>query len=254
MRKFSKREAIKFGWQKMWANFWFFVGVILFVVVVTSILQLLSGVFKETSTALFAIFYVANIVVSILFGIGLIKIAIDFSLNIKGKFKDLFSQYRLFLKYLVASILYFIIVTVGFILLIVPGIIWAIKFSFFPYFIVDRKMGAIEALKASGRVTKNTRWNLFLFCILLGLINLAGFIVLGIGLFFTIPITIIALAFVYHKLLIFDKELATVESDATTTPEKAPEISKEPTPTPTPTPEPQAQPSEETQGQPPTAS
>jgi len=121
--------------------------------------------------------------------------------NEKGRFADLFSQYPLFPQYIVGSILYGLIVFAGTILLIIPGIIWGIQFCFYDYFIVDKGLGPIEALKRSSAITKGVKWDLFAFFLILSGINLLGALCLLIGLFVTIPTTMVALAFVYRKLM-----------------------------------------------------
>ena len=131
---------------------------------------------------------------------GLIKIALKFCDGQKGKFDDLFAHFHLFFKYLAGSILYSLITLAGTILLIIPGIIWGIKFQYFAYFIVDKGLGPIEALKASSAITQGVKWELFLFGLLLFLINLLGLICLIVGIFATIPTVIVAYAFVYRKL------------------------------------------------------
>jgi uncharacterized membrane protein len=87
------------------------------------------------------------------------------------------------------------------ILLIIPAIIWGIKFRFFSYFIIDKGAGPIEALKRSSSITMGAKWDLFLFGLLLIGINILGFLALVIGLFATIPTSMVAIAFVYRKLL-----------------------------------------------------
>jgi uncharacterized membrane protein len=82
-----------------------------------------------------------------------------------------------------------------------PGIYFAIRFYFFIYFIVDKKAGIIESLKRSWEITKGQAWNLFLFNLVLFGINLLGVICFLIGLLVTLPITGVATAFVYRKLL-----------------------------------------------------
>jgi len=62
--------------------------------------------------------------------------------------------------FLFGLILYTLITLVGTILLIIPGIIWGIKFQFFGYFIVDKGLEPIEALKRSAAITKGVRWSL----------------------------------------------------------------------------------------------
>ena len=61
-------------------------------------------------------------------------------------------------------------------------------------------MGPIEALKASSRATMGSKWDLFLFGLLLGLMNFAGVLLFLVGLFVTIPISMVACAYVYRRL------------------------------------------------------
>ena len=79
----------------------------------------------------------------------------------RSEFADLFSYFPLFFKYLSGSILYELIIVGGMILLIIPDIIWRIKFQFFSCFIVDKGVGPIEALKRSSVITKDAKWICF---------------------------------------------------------------------------------------------
>lgn len=102
---------------------------------------------------------------------------------------------------MVGSIIYGVIVSLGLILLIIPGIVWAIKFQFFDYLIIDKGLGPIDALEKSSEITRGVKLDLLTFGILIWIINLLGLLCLVVGLFVTIPITVVAKAFVYRKLL-----------------------------------------------------
>ena len=65
---------------------------------------------------------------------------------------------------------------------------------------IEKGLGPVEALKASSSTTMGAKWDLFLFGLLLGLINLAGFLCLVVGLFATIPTSMVAYAYVYREL------------------------------------------------------
>lgn len=199
--KFSINEAIHFGWNTMKSNLGFFIGLLIFVFLFTSLSSIIAAKATEANIFLGIIFYIADFSLSIIISIGLVKIALRFCDNEKGRFADLFSQYPLFPQYLVGSILYGLIVFAGTILLIIPGIIWGIQFCFYDYFIVDKGLGPIEALKRSSAITRGVKWDLFLFFLILSGINLLGALCLLIGLFVTIPTTMVALAFVYRKLM-----------------------------------------------------
>jgi len=145
--------------------------------------------------------------------VGFLKVTLRFCDQEKGRLSDLFSQYRLFFKYFLAYILYGLIVLGGIILFIIPGIIWAIKFQFFPYLIIDKKLGPIEALKQSAAITQGVKWQLWVFSLATGVVNIIGALLLIVGLFVTIPVTMLATAFVYRKLLA-RTEIATVSQTA----------------------------------------
>ena len=73
--------------------------------------------------------------------------------------------------------------------------------QFYKFLIVDKgDIGPIESLKESWKMTKGYAWNLFLFLILIALLNILGVILFGVGLFVTIPISLLSYAILYRKL------------------------------------------------------
>jgi uncharacterized membrane protein len=100
-----------------------------------------------------------------------------------------------------AYIIYLIIVAVGLLLLVFPGIIWAVKFSLFPFMVVDKGAGWIESLKLSSRATDGAKWDLFAWYFVTIVVYMAGLFALGVGLFAAIPIVWIGMAFIYQKLI-----------------------------------------------------
>ena len=206
--RFSKGEAVRFGWNVMKSNLGFFIGLLIVVILIyiaLTVPQIIAELIREDVPTLSLVLVIAlrflKLVIYLVIQMGFIKIALRFCDNEKAKFEDLFSCFPLFFKYLFGSILYELILIGGMILLVIPGIIWGIKFQFFSYFIVDKGLGPIEALKKSSVITRGTKYNLFLFNLLLVVINLLGALCLLIGLFATIPTTRVAEAFVYRKLL-----------------------------------------------------
>lgn len=201
--KFSMKEAVKFGWGKMKENLGFFIGLLLIVAAIYFVMGFIQeavGGNRPSPPIGTIIIGLLFRVVEIIINMGLIAIAIKFADNVKGEIKDLFSQIHLFFKFLLSSICYGLIVALGLILLIVPGIIWAIKYQFFGYLIIDKGMGPIQAIKESGKITYGAKTDLLLFDLVLLGINILGAIALLIGLFATIPTSMVAYAYVYRKL------------------------------------------------------
>ncbi len=197
---FSKREAIQFGWQTMKENFFFFLVLLLITYIISAIPSfLISFVIKEVSILSF-ILYFASIVISILVAMGYIRIALRFCDHGKAKFTDLFMPYPIFFNYLIGSFIYMLIVLVGLVLFIVPGIIWGIQYQFYAYFIVDKGYEPLQALKKSSEITKGVKGDLYLLMLVAIGLNLLGMLALIIGLFATVPTIMVAYAYVYRRL------------------------------------------------------
>lgn len=211
-QKFSIGEAIEFGWNITKFNLGFFIVLLIIAGLILIIPGTFSQLTRHNAPGLSIILSIGSFVLQLIIGMGLIRIALRFYDNEKAEFSDLFCCLHLFFKYLLGSILYGLIVSAGMILLIIPGIIWAIKFYFFGYLIVDKGLGPIEALKRSSAITDGVKWDLLLFGLLIFGINLIGAIPFFLGWFVTIPIAMVATAFVYRKLL---SEMGVPKTDIT---------------------------------------
>jgi uncharacterized membrane protein len=87
-----------------------------------------------------------------------------------------------------ATILYGLMVFIGLLLLIVPGVYVAMRYGQYLTAMVDRKLGIMESFQYSSSITTNNRMNLFLLALLGILISLAGCLALCVGLFFALPV------------------------------------------------------------------
>lgn len=105
-----------------------------------------------------------------------------------------------FLTFLLTWVLYGLLVGVGLVLLIVPGVIWGLKFGFSGYLVVDKKLDPIEAFRESNRLTRGVKGRLLELALVLLGVNILGAIALGVGLFITVPTTFIAAAYVFRRL------------------------------------------------------
>lgn len=204
-KDFSISEALSFGWSQTKINLTFFIKILLVYLLVFGLPQLITMQFSESSeviaVVIVIIISIATTIFRIIFDIGLINIALKINDKQKVEVEDLYSKYNLILKYLIASILYGLMVGLGLILLIIPGIYLALRFQFFSYLIIDKNLGPIEALKQSSKMTRGVKLQLLLFGIVSGLINMVGVLALIVGLILTLPTTAIAQAHVYRKLL-----------------------------------------------------
>ena len=114
-------------------------------------------------------------------------------------YADLWTPQGPFWFYVLATILYGLITAGGVLLLVVPGVIWGLMFMFYGYTQIEHNLGPIQALKASKALTAGAKGGLFLFSLVSIGINLLGLLVVGLGLFVTLPITYFAIAHVYRQ-------------------------------------------------------
>ena len=199
-------DVFGYGWETMKANFGYFVGLGLIYIIVLylpAICQWIVGYSGLSGLTLMYVNYAFQIishVVGIVLSIGIIKIALGFLDGYKLPMLTLIDSFDCFWRYWGAAILYGLIVFGGYLLFVVPGIVWAVKFSLFRYFVIDKDMGPIEALKASAEASKGVKWELFGLGVLSVLLMLAGLLCLGVGTFLTYPTIVIAQALVYRQL------------------------------------------------------
>jgi uncharacterized membrane protein len=113
---------------------------------------------------------------------------------------DMFNNFRPFLSYFIANFLYGIAVALGTLLLIIPGIFIAIRFQFFPYFILEENVSSFTALQKSYYLSQNLTFELFLFGVVVIALNIAGILFFGIGVILTYPLTTMATATIYKSL------------------------------------------------------
>lgn len=118
----------------------------------------------------------------------------------KLEIKHMFEAFQNYWNAVLANLLVFAIVSIGFILLIIPGIIFACKLAFTPYLVVDRKMEVIEAVKQSWRMTGGHAWKVFLIGLLAIPISIAGLICFGVGIIVAIMWIRLAFASLYYSV------------------------------------------------------
>ncbi len=199
--KFSITDEIGFGWGVATKNFWLLVKILL----IWFFIQLVSGVILNMlggdSYLINAPLTILVVVLNVILEMGVMRIFLNLAEGKPGLWPDLLSQYPLFFKYLFGQILYTLIVIAGLILLVIPGIVWSIKFFFFGYAVLDKKMGPIDALKESYRITSGAELELFLLgLVMTGVVILGVIPFIGVGLLLTIPTAMAAVAHVYRKL------------------------------------------------------
>lgn len=98
------------------------------------------------------------------------------------------------------NLLMWLVISGGYLLLIIPGIMLTLGFQFVGLVVLDKNLHYVDALKASWRMTDGRKWDLLVLLILLGLLNFAGVLACCVGLFVTTAIGTGALVIMYDQI------------------------------------------------------
>jgi uncharacterized membrane protein len=195
---------VRFGWETFKSRPWIFVGT-------TALLALLLGIAGSISSGLDATFSgsvdepsipgtIFSWATSTLISMGATAFYLAAHDNPQTASVSMLWHPQKFWSFLGASLLVSIVVVLGMILLIVPGIIFALMFMFATMIVIDRGLGPIESMKESKRITTGYKWKLFALGLVLTLLNVVGLLALIVGLLVTVPVTILAFTRAYREL------------------------------------------------------
>lgn len=198
--KFSIKEALRYGWTAFKANIPFFIVLMFILAAITIIPDKLTETMFQQGTAPFVICKLLVRLVGLLLGMVVTRFSLDIHDEGKPNYQRLRGLTSLILYYLGGKILYGLIVLVGLLLLIVPGVIWAYMFLYVGFLTIDKGLSPIAALQESRVITHGYKMDLFLFSLAVAGLNIVGVICLFVGLFVTVPVTLMASAYVYRKL------------------------------------------------------
>lgn len=222
---YSPTDAVAYGWNKFKANpAPLLLGTLILLVVsglisyVTNLIAL--GIFVDESSTtinsdgtieidggsgLFARLLV-SMVVSLIVGLisqiiiaGLIKGALDTTdgkpVSVGGMFEGWDKG-----KVLVAAIIVSVATAIGTLLCYLPGLVIGFLTSYTLFFVVDRNMEPVEAIKASFSFVTANLGHTIVYYLLGILVVIAGAILCGVGLLAAVPIAVVGAAYTFRRL------------------------------------------------------
>ncbi len=188
--------ALSYGWKK----FQSYAGPVLAVILVPLVAQLIVSIVGRVAVnSLFGslLFGVIGFVIGAVGALGIYRTALMIT---AGETPDLAKafQYDRWGEWLGFSIVYGLIVGIGFALCIIPGLVALAFFGMAPYFFIDRRMSVGDALRASREAASR---NYAMPVVLAIIVGVLGIIACLIGVFVTAPVAYIAVAFLYRNAI-----------------------------------------------------
>jgi len=164
--------------------------------------QVLNKLADKDSLPLILIAFLATMVITSLMSVGMCKFSLNYAANDETPaLGDIFFGFKVILKALGVYFLMTIIIFIGIILLVVPGIILSFMFSQAFYILAnDNSKSVIDCLKESAAMMKGYKFDFFVLSLsFLGWL-LLGAIPLFIGLLWVIPYMQVTMASFHLKV------------------------------------------------------
>jgi uncharacterized membrane protein len=200
MATFSTEEALQFGSSTFSKRPWLFIGFTCVIFLISLAGSFISSFFSAQTIPSQTLSLIIGLGVSMYCGL----VQTQFYLRCHNALdtvvmRSAFTTKKILL-FASTYLLTMVAVMIGFVLLIIPGIVFAARSLFAPYIVLEKDCTPIEAIKESFRITKGMTLKMIFFVFILFVINVVGLFALCVGLLVTIPISALATVHVYRKL------------------------------------------------------
>ncbi len=156
LTKFASWQAFRVAFDAVFENVRFFLPLMTGFAIFSAIMYFV--VFSATRSTLLS--DIIAIIINSAIALALFKIGLGFLDSHQLSRTNLFVSGEFLLKYIAASLLFWVMVYAGLMLLIVPGVYVLLTYSFYGLEMVDKNLGPIEAMKRSAEITKGAKWSL----------------------------------------------------------------------------------------------
>jgi len=226
---FSFSSTITSAWNLVKTNWRFIVPATLVTALILLVMQVVQAMADRGPNLVAFLVTVIAVVLGIAITLGWANVLLKMIRGISQTWHDFKTDYRLWGHYFVAQIVYSLFAIGAVIIAVVPAgivllggggnvvsiilsillfvagtmlLVWImVRYMFIPLVAIDHpKTNGWKLLKASAKLTKGHRIDLFGFMLLILFINLAGLLLFVVGLIVTIPLTKIAKTYVYQYL------------------------------------------------------
>ncbi|MEM1308270.1 MAG: hypothetical protein AAGF98_02000 [Cyanobacteria bacterium P01_H01_bin.153] len=201
--QFKMGDYISRGWEIFKSNALLFIGFTLLVFVGLGIISAIlpyplgSGNWEDGQGG---IGIVSSILLNLLIP-GIYLVAFQIARNRTTAFGDFFKGFNRALPILLLAFISGFLVFVATLCFLLPGIYLGVAYMFSLPLLLDKNLDFWPAMETSRKLITKKWFSFFGFAIVLGLINLGGLILLGIGLIVTFPLTVCAQVAAYEDIV-----------------------------------------------------
>jgi uncharacterized membrane protein len=201
-----------YGWQQLWKYFLhlFLIGLVVFVASIPA--QAFVGGQGPSPAAGFVVLNALAAAYAILVlpvvTYGSDWMYLRFMRDERANVADVFNGFKKnYLNIILANLLVFAICGIGFLVFVIPGIIFACRLAFVRYLVMDKGLDPVAAIEKSWTMTRGHGWRIFGMYVLSILLVCVGLLLLVVGAVFAFMWIGCAFASLYHAVDLEDQAL-----------------------------------------------
>ncbi|MDR2775253.1 MAG: glycerophosphoryl diester phosphodiesterase membrane domain-containing protein [Tannerella sp.] len=199
--KINYSDIVRTAWKGLKSQFWLLTGLLIGFTIVYSLLFIFAIPAKGDFFSISCIItYILCVFLLCLFQLGYLKNCFQTLDGEEPQFSSYGQVSRKLPAYLAAYLIYSIIIAIGSVLFVIPGIYLALRLQFFMASIIDEDTGIIKSFKRSWEITKGHSMRLFVVMLIMLLISFIGQIALFVGIFVAIPLIVLTYGVVFRRL------------------------------------------------------
>jgi hypothetical protein len=196
----SIRHAFDFAWPAFKKRSGLFTAVLLTILAAWVILEIVVIAGQRFGILLWAVMHLAFLIFFAGVELGLIQICRALSDGKAPAFAETFAYLPLGAKFLAAQILYVLMVAIGLLLLVVPGVYFGVRYALFGFCFANGETNPLRCFQQSAILSKGATTGLLWILAALFIFNLLGASLLGLGLLITVPLSVLIMTDVYRQL------------------------------------------------------
>jgi hypothetical protein len=194
------RHAFDFAWPALKQRFGLFSAVLLTILAAWVVLEIVVIAGQRFGIVLWAVMHLAFLIFFAGAELGFLQICRALRDGKDPAFADTFAYFPLGPKFLAAQILYLVLVVIGLLLLVVPGVYLGVRYALFGFCFAGGETNLLRCFQQSALLSKGATTDLMCVLAALFIFNLLGASLLALGLFISVPLSVLIMTDVYHQL------------------------------------------------------
>jgi hypothetical protein len=196
----SIRQAFKIAAPILKKRFGLFTAVLLTIFGAWVALEIVVISGQRFGILLWAAAHVAFLIFAAGVEVGFLQICLALCDGRKPTFADAFTQLTLGPKFLAGQMLYLLMIVIGLLLLVVPGIYLGVRYALFGFCLATGETNIMRSFQHSSILSTGSEICLLWVFVFLLVLNVLGASLLGLGLFITVPLSVLMMTTVYRQL------------------------------------------------------